>query len=95
MGRQQNATFSFPMTALSVGEQLTAPFRDLTQDLMRAVRKTMFRSAILAANVSDSQDLIGHETFTVPTYQSHHTYLGLAVLFTALSWLATVLVLIG
>ena len=66
-------------------------FRDPSNDLVQAVRSLMFRTAIAAANSSipaDSQYVTAQESNTLPIYESHYLYLGLAVLVTSLGWLA-------
>ena len=64
-------------------------FADASDDIIQAVRDMMFRTAMAAANSLDSQKVSAEETVTLAIYQSNHRYLGLAVLFTGLSWLAT------
>jgi len=73
----------------------TLAFADPSNDLIKAIRDMMFRTAIAAANDSDSQFVTAHETTTLPVYQSHYLYLGLAILCTALGWLATLPIFIG
>ena len=73
----------------------TLAFADPSSDLIKAIRDLMFRTAIAATNGSDPQLVKAQETTTLPIYQSHYLYLGLAVLFTALGWLATVPIFIG
>ena len=66
-------------------------FTDPSNDLVQAVRSLMFRTAIAAANSSipaDSQYVTAQESTTLPIYESHYLYLGLAVLVTSLGWLA-------
>lgn len=66
-------------------------FTDPSNDLVQGVRSLMFRTAIAAANSSipaDSQYVTAQESTTLPIYESHYLYLGLAVLVTSLGWLA-------
>ncbi|KAL8704462.1 MAG: hypothetical protein Q9201_002378 [Fulgogasparrea decipioides] len=70
-------------------------YGDPTEDLIQAVRSMMFRTAIAAANASDLQTVTALDTITVPVYQSHYLYLGVAIGFTALAWLATLPMFIG
>ncbi|KAL8730263.1 MAG: hypothetical protein Q9181_004730 [Wetmoreana brouardii] len=70
-------------------------YGDPTEDLIQAVRSMMFRTAVAAANASDLQTVTALETITVPVYQSHYLYLGVAIIFTALAWLATLPMFIG
>ena len=70
-------------------------FTDPSNDIIAAVRDMMFRTAISAANSSDYQSVTAQETSTLPVYESSYLYLGLAVLFTALGWLAVFPVFIG
>ena len=73
----------------------TLAFQDPSQDMIQAVRDMMFRTAIAAANGSESQSIIAQQTSTAPIYKSSYLYLGLATLFTALAWLATLLIYIS
>ncbi len=73
----------------------TLAFTDPSNDLIGAVRDMMFRTAIAAATRSDAQYMTAHETTTLPIYQSHYLYLGLAVACTALGWLATLPIFVG
>ena len=73
----------------------TLSFKDPSSDIIQAVRKLMFRTAITAANESTSQVVSAQETGTLQVYQSNYLYLGLAVLLTGLGWLATLPVFIG
>lgn len=66
-------------------------FKDPSNDLVQAVRSLMFRTAIAAANTSlpaDSQSVTAQESTSLPVYESHYLYLGLAILVTSLGWLA-------
>lgn len=70
-------------------------FNDPSDDLIKAMRDMMFRTAVAAANDSDSQTMTARETSSLPIYQSHYLYLGLAVLCTALGWFTTLPIFIG
>ena len=70
-------------------------FGDPTDDLLRAARDLMFRSAIAAANSTSSQTVRAQEVTTVPIYESRYLYLGIAVIFTILAWLATFPIFLG
>ncbi|KAL8695341.1 MAG: hypothetical protein Q9218_000100 [Villophora microphyllina] len=70
-------------------------YGDPTEDLIQAVRSMMFRTAVAASNASDAQTVSAQDMVTVPVYQSHYLYLGVAIVFTALAWLATLPVFIG
>lgn len=70
-------------------------FTDPSNDLIKAMRDMMFRTAIAAANDSDLQTVTARETSTLPIYQSHYLYLGLAILCTALGWFTTLPIFIG
>ncbi|KAL9125386.1 MAG: hypothetical protein Q9217_005400 [Psora testacea] len=70
-------------------------FSDPSNDLIQAVRDMMFRTAIAAANSSDSQPVTAQETATLTVYQSHFLYLSLAALCTGLGWLATIPIFLG
>lgn len=70
-------------------------FTDPSLDLIKAIRDMMFRTAIAAANDSDSQSVTAQENSTIPIYESHYLYLGLAILLTGLGWLTVVPTFIG
>ena len=73
----------------------TLSFKDPTNDLIRAARDLMFRSALAAGNSTNSQTVSAQEISRIPIYESRYLYLGLATLFTALAWLATFPIFLG
>lgn len=67
-------------------------FTDPMNDMLKAVRDLMFRTAIAAANSSDTQQVMATETSTILVYESQYLFLGLAVLCSAAGCLATFLI---
>ena len=69
----------------------TMSFTDPTNDIVAAARELMFRTAIAAANTSDTQHVLSQETTgPLPIYKSQYLYLYIALSFTALAWLALI-----
>ena len=68
----------------------TLAFTDPSNDIISKVRDMIFRTAVKAANGSNTQTVRAQEMIMEPIYESHYPYLGLAILCTALGWLATV-----
>ena len=66
-------------------------FTDLMNDTLQAVRDLAFRTAIAAANSSDTQQVMATETLSLPVHESQYLFLGLAVLCSAAGCLATLL----
>ena len=66
----------------------TVSFRDPSNDILAAVRDLTFRTAIAAADSTDTQHVTAQETTTLPFYVTQYLYLLPAVLFTTLAWLA-------
>lgn len=73
--------------------------KDPSQDLLQVIRDLMFRTAIAAANdtanKSDRQTVRAQQTSSESAYESHYLFLGLATLFTALAWIASLPIFIG
>lgn len=65
--------------------------------MLNAARELIFRTAVASAsgNASSTQQVPANQVSTIPIYQSHYLYLGLAVLITALATVATLLTYIG
>ena len=70
-------------------------FRDPTEDLIRAIRDMMFRTAVAAADTPNAQFVTAQQVVEQPIYKSQYLYMALAVLFSALGWLAILPVFVG
>jgi hypothetical protein len=71
---------------------------DPTNDMLGTARQLAFRVAIASANISNatnSQTLTGTQDQQIVVYNSHYTFLGLALLFTLLSTFSVVPVFFG
>ena len=73
----------------------TVSFTDPSNDILAAVRELMFRTAIAAANSSDTQHVTAQQTTTLPIYEAHYPYLYAALSCTAAGWLAMIPLLLN